>query len=102
MSFQKKETFITIENLSIPQASKKDRLIYQFINYIFSKDPLQKQYDQFGFFPSTVTTGDELNIDPEMKALLQMTTNGLYEIHFFEPILPGEEMRKVWIELKTP
>jgi spermidine/putrescine transport system substrate-binding protein len=95
-----KEGFITIENFSIPKKTNKDALIYAFINYLFTKESIQKHYEAFGFFSSTFNPSTE--IDPEMKQVLLMALSNISHFNFFRALLPSQQMRNLWIEVKTP
>ncbi|HKZ00439.1 MAG TPA: extracellular solute-binding protein [Rhabdochlamydiaceae bacterium] len=94
-------TFITIENLSIPAASDKEKLVYQFINYLYRPQSVVKHYTTFGFFPATLDAMDMFKLDPETQKLLLSSEEDFKKFHFAKTLLPQQQLRDIWVEVKS-
>jgi spermidine/putrescine transport system substrate-binding protein len=84
----KEGTFITIENVAIPISSDKEKLVYAFLNFLYRPDTASSHYNTFGFFPATTNAVKLIDIDFE-------------KLHFIKPLLPEQEMRDLWVEVKS-
>lgn len=97
----KEGTFITIENLCLPKASKKEDKVYQFINFLFEPESIEHHFRAFGFFPSTLHALDTIDADPKIRALIHSTKEDFAKYHFTHPLLPDQKTRDLWVEVKT-
>lgn len=93
--------FLTIENLCIPKASNKDALTYQFINFLFQHESLQKNFDSYGFFPSLDHEVRALGFLKELDLLNQSLSEPKYNIHFFNKSIPQKQLDDMWVEVKS-
>ncbi len=94
-------TFITIENLCIPSATKKQDIIYQFINYLYTPESAAAHYETFGFFPSTLHGIHLMNLDPLARELILSPPEQFHRYHFTQVIMPEDELRDLWVEVKS-
>ncbi len=94
-------SFMTIENLCIPKASQKDDLVYSFINYLYTPDSAAAHFETYGFFPATVHTVDVPNMDEQASRLIRSTPEDFKKFHFLQNILPQQEVRDIWVEVKS-
>jgi spermidine/putrescine transport system substrate-binding protein len=97
----KEGTFITIENLCIPKPSKKETLTYQFINYLYTPQSAMSHYQTYGFFPSTLKAQDIAHLDPQASEILSDSEEHFDKYHFFQNILPQEQVRDIWVDVKS-
>jgi spermidine/putrescine transport system substrate-binding protein len=97
----KEGSFITIENLCIPKKSHKDQLVYSLINYLYTPHSVATHYETFGFFPSTLHTVESLKIDEQAMELLKSSEKDFEKYHFFRNIVPQQEVRDIWVEVKS-
>ncbi len=98
----KEGTFITIENLCIPKASKKQDLVYRFMNYLYRTESSAKHFSTFGFFPSTIHTDQWPDLDPMASKLIHATPEEFGHYRFLhEDDLPEATLRNLWVEVKT-
>jgi spermidine/putrescine transport system substrate-binding protein len=97
----KEGTFITIENLCIPSASKKEKLSYQFINYLFRPESVASHYRTFGFFPSNLKALPLMELDPQAEALIRTSPKDFNKFYLTKVLLPQQELRNLWVEVKT-
>lgn len=97
----KEATFISIENLVIPKHSKKDDLVYQFINYLYEP---QVQAWTIGAAPCYPVIPEALlyiNEVPEYLIDYEYSLKNHKKFIFFQRLLSDEETRNLWIDLKT-
>jgi spermidine/putrescine transport system substrate-binding protein len=94
-------TFLSIENLSIPKMSKKEDLTYKFINYLFREDSVRSHFETFGFFPSTLQSIKNLELDPEAKKLLLSSEEDFKKFYFMQEIIPRNQVNDIWVEIKS-
>lgn len=97
----KEGTFITIENICLPKASKKDDLVYKFINYLFEPESVANHFQLYGFFPSTTHALDQIDVDPKIKSLIMSTERDFAKYHFTQLLLPDQKTRDLWVDVKT-
>jgi spermidine/putrescine-binding protein len=97
----KEGTFITIENFCIPQTSTKENLTYQLINFLYSRPSMKTHYDTYGIFPATIDVMDDLDLDPQARELMTMSSPELRPLHFVRLLTSQEKIRDAWVEIKT-
>jgi spermidine/putrescine transport system substrate-binding protein len=97
----KEGSFITIENICIPKPSKKEDLVYRFINYLCSPKSVAAHYNTYSFFPSTLHALDILGLDEQIAKIMLSTPEEFKKYHFIQNILPQKETRNIWVEIKT-
>lgn len=93
----KEGSFVIIDSFAIPKSSKKEDLIYQFLNYIYEPEVLQKYVDEFNFFSPTRTVF--------LRDVLQefsIPTPALFKkVQFFKNVVPENLLNELWISLKA-
>lgn len=94
-------SFITIENLSIPKASKKETLVYRLINFLYRPQIVASHYRTYGFFPATTNVIDLIDLTPQAASLLTATQEEFSKYHFLQNILPQQEIRDIWVDVKS-
>jgi spermidine/putrescine transport system substrate-binding protein len=97
----KEGTFITIENVCIPKASNKEELVFRFLNYLYSPKSVRTHFTTYGFFPATLNGADVIDVDPQAAELMNATPEEFQKYHFIRTILPEDEIRDIWVEVKT-
>jgi spermidine/putrescine transport system substrate-binding protein len=97
----KEGTFITIENLCVPDASTKEDLVYEFINFIFEPSSIITHYQTFGFFPSCPGALDSLSLDKETREFIYSSSEDFKKFHFIKALFPQQETNDLWIEIKS-
>jgi spermidine/putrescine-binding protein len=90
--------FAAIDSFVIPAASKKDELVYPFINYLFSKDIVQKYVDKFDFFSAVQV---DVEYDDRFAGLTKPTSELFSRVNFFKNVVSKETMNDVLIALKS-
>ncbi|NGX46888.1 MAG: Putrescine-binding periplasmic protein [Chlamydiae bacterium] len=94
-------SFITIENFCIPRASTKEEYIYEFLNYIYRKQSMKMHFEEYGYFPAFLLPYEELTVLPYEKKLLEITPEEFNKLHFFKNLVPQQQVRNFWVELKS-
>lgn len=96
----KEGTFITIENLAIPSASRREKAAYRFINYLYRPDSIKTHWDTFRFFPAVNQGVDHLHLDPKSKAYIYGDKAKFRKYQLVSFPITRERMRKLWISFK--
>lgn len=92
----KEGSFMILDTLMIPASTKKDDLVYDFLNYLYQPDIIKKYADRYNFFPAlqgVVTDKDRYFMTP---------TKSLFSrLRFFSYDIPEQALRDLWIALKS-
>ncbi|MGE5196138.1 MAG: ABC transporter substrate-binding protein, partial [Anaerolineae bacterium] len=89
----KEGSFITIESLCIPKASKKEKLVYRLINFLFRPESIVAHYEAFGFFPSSLHALDKLELNLDMQNLLLDSKENFNRLHFTHLLATEQQLR---------
>jgi spermidine/putrescine-binding protein len=95
-------SFLSIENLSIPAASKKEDLVYELINYLFRLKSIKRHYETYGFFPAALHPSFLLSLKASDRDLIESSLSTFRNYHFTKVLLPYRDIQNLWVELKTP
>lgn len=90
--------FAVIDSFAIPAASKKDDLIYPFINYLFRQDIVKQYVDKFDFFPAVNV---EMESDARFDEFMYPTQELFKKVHFFKNVVSKDVLNDVLITLKA-
>lgn len=97
----KEGTFVTVENFCIPHTSNKENLTYQLINFLYSRPSMKTHYETYGIFPATLDALDDLDLDPDARELMTMSSSELQPLHFARLLTSQEKIRDAWVQIKT-
>jgi spermidine/putrescine transport system substrate-binding protein len=97
----KEGSFITIENFCIPKPSQKEELVFRFINYLCSPKSVAKHFKTYSLFPSTLHGVEQFGVDDHIANLIHSNPEDFKKYHFIRNILPQEETRDIWVDVKT-
>lgn len=97
----KEGTFITVENFAISRASKKEKYIYQFLNYLYDKELQKDLFNDLGFLPVFKIPPEELNVLPYEKKLFEISLEEFSSFQYFQNLVPQQEVRNMWVEIKS-
>lgn len=81
----KEGAFTLIDSFAIPRTSKKDSLIYRFLNYVYTPEVLAHHAQVFGF-ESPIAQQNETNISEKSP-------------NFFRGVISDQELNELWIEV---
>jgi spermidine/putrescine transport system substrate-binding protein len=99
--FPKEGSFILIDALSLSSATKKDAMVYEFINYLFRPEILLHHFLNVPFFPTTRDAKalmQEYNIP---RSIIDAHFNTELTLNFFKNIIPHDVANRVWMNVKT-
>ncbi|MES2199275.1 MAG: extracellular solute-binding protein [Chlamydiota bacterium] len=97
----KEGTFITLESLAIPRLSKKEALTYQLINYLFQEESVRAHFESFAYFPSTLNSIPNLQLNPDVKRLLFSSEEEFKNFYFMHEVMSQQKITDVWVEVKS-
>lgn len=90
--------FALIDSFAIPATTKKDDLVYSFLNYIFHPDVVKKYVDKFDFFPAVKI---DIEYDDRFAHLTEPTEALFNNINFFKNVVSKEILNDVLLYLKS-
>lgn len=94
----KEGCFAVIDSFAIPITTKKDDLIYEFLNYLFQPDIVKKYVDKFDFFPAVKVP---VEYDDRLIQLTEPTEDLFKNINFFKNVISEQTLNDVLISLKS-
>ncbi len=90
-------SFVVIDSLVIPKATMREDFVYQFINYLYRPEVLQKYVDRYGFFSPIKGVSfdrEHLNIPMSLEELFK-------KLHFFDTVISNEVLSRLWIAVRS-
>ncbi|MCK4934793.1 MAG: extracellular solute-binding protein [Simkaniaceae bacterium] len=97
----KKWSFITVESFAIPKHSKKQDLIYAFINFVLEPENYAKLIEKYHLFPAIGNVFPYLNMPKEFEEVYHSTSSASHKFYYFKPLLKEKETRNLWVEVKS-
>ncbi len=97
----KEGSFLTIESFCIPKPSQKEDLVFKFINYLCSAKSVSKHFETYALFPSTLHESAIMQVDEQTSKIMFSTKEDFKKYHFIRNVLPEEETRDIWVEVKN-
>ena len=99
-------SIMTIENFAITQTSKKDDMVYAFMNFMMKPESVAHSYEQIGFFPPTLDVLDRLEIPTMLHSLLALSKLEFEKFHLvrydrLSKILNAHELQDAWVQIKA-
>ena len=93
-------TVASIENLVIVDKSKKDDLVYMFINHLYKSGCIKQTYKKYGYLP--VITSFLQSIDFSYIGGIDHFFGPYFDkIHLIKRLLPRKRMSALWLALKA-
>ncbi len=86
-------SFATIDSFVIPQATKKDDLVYQLINFLYRYEVVEHNSSKYGFCSPLIQTKLENKLCPDEAQFKQL--------HFFKNVLTSQQIQDLWIAVKA-
>jgi len=94
-------SFISIENISIPVNSKKDDLVYTFLNYIYNPKQMGPDCNVFLNFPATTDVYPYLEVSDDYIHFLKNSEEYQGKLHFIRHLIPEKRSRAIWVKVKS-
>lgn len=92
----KEGSFLVIDVLLLPYTTQKEDLVYEFINYLYKPEILQKYADRYNFFPVR-----EGVTSCENRFFLTPAQSLFSSLRFFTYAISEQQLRELWIALKS-
>ncbi len=92
----KEGSFIVIDVMLLPHTTKKEDLVYEFLDYLYKPDILQKYADRYNFFPVR-----EGVTSCENRFFLTPAQSLFSSLRFFTYAISEQQLRELWIALKS-
>ena len=89
----KEGTFALIDMFAIPKASKKEDLVYQFLNYLYQPKIIEYHMQEFGFC-SPIST-----VSLQLPKPFCPTIEEFRRFEFFKNVVPEDQLNKIWISV---
>lgn len=93
--------FVCIENLCIPKPSQKQELVYKFINFLFSKKSVATHFENFGIFPSTLQSYEDVDMHPTLRKILYFSVENPSKLLFLKELVSQKDLHDMWTSLKV-
>ena len=93
-------SFLSLENVSIPAATRKEDLVYEFLNYIYSPESVAAHYETFGFFPPTLNALHLMELDPQQRRS-SAHSRRIQTLPIHKVVATQQQMRDLWVEVKA-
>lgn len=95
-------TYIAIENLALPIKTTKQDQVYALINYLYRAESISSHFQTYHFFPAIQNAYNYLQVEPQLQGLVDVARSFKREkLHFTRKLLPDQELRDLWIEVKA-
>ena len=94
-------SFILIDNLVISAASKKEDMVYEFINYLYQPEVVKHHYQNYPFLPVTKNLKELMEENNEPSAIIKAHFDESLQLSFFKNVIPETIANDVWIAIKT-
>jgi len=93
--------FVTIEHCVIPVGSDKSDLVYQFLNYIYSRESFKEHFAQYAFIPARYDVIDDLPATDEQKRIMKSSPEQFQRLRFIRDIVPDDVKNYMWVDIKS-
>ncbi len=95
------KTFITIENMAITSSSVHEEYVYEFLNYLYQPEIIEKHFESFAFIPPRADVIESLSIDQEAKKRMISSQEDFKRYLFFTQQLSELDRQKIWMTVKS-
>lgn len=97
----KEGVFVTIESIALVKNSKKDNLIYPFLNYLYSSDVIQHNFETFSYLPALIPQKLRESLSDEMIPFITPEPGDFKTLLFFKPFEDEKKIQDLWIKVKA-
>lgn len=101
----KEGTILTIENIAALKNSKKDAMIYAFIDFIYRPEIVKEHFESHLFFPALKTVYPDLEIAKSIRDLIELPesvfkTCDFFKIDSLKNGLGEQDLQYLWLSIK--
>lgn len=94
-------TFITIEHCALPVASQKEDLVYQFLNFFYTKEAFKHHFELLRSCPARTDVIASLDATAQQKEIMYSSPEAFQNYHFIRDIVSEQRKHDLWITLKS-
>lgn len=94
-------SFMVADCFALSAATKKDDLIYTFINYMYKKEHIQHHFDTYTFFPATSDVEELFKKARVPQSIIDAHTVLTDNFTFFRPTIPEDSLQNMWLSIKS-
>lgn len=94
-------SFITIENIALSKKAKNIPLAHKFIDYILSDSSMEKHFETYSFFPSTIHQLTHVNLDKEAQEIIATRAELFKKLQFIHELSTQEQIQDTWVKIKV-
>lgn len=92
-------SFITLDTIALPAQTKKDDLVYKFINFIYQKEVMKHVVKRFAYFPARKDVLSELDLS--CLGGLTNVFKRFDKVQLFTPLVPLHQISHIWMRVKS-
>ncbi len=96
-----KNTFITIESFAIPKNTENLDPIYEFLNYCYNPQNVAPHIQRVPLFPADPRALAYVDQPTLYFEILNQLKDRKENLYYFKYLLPEEEIRNAWVEVKA-
>lgn len=93
--------FMLVDSFVLSQATEKQDLVYQFLNFVFSQKVQEHHFQELSYFPTTVELKEYLGRSSTPRAIYNAFFNKDNRLFLLQNTIPAEEISDLWIGLKA-
>lgn len=93
--------FVSIESCVIPKESKKENLVYEFMNFFFTKESFVHHFGEQLFCPARLDVIDELPATERQKVIMRSSKNSFDKYLFIRDLVSEQKRYDTWIAVKS-
>ena len=87
-------SFLMVDCFLLAKSTTKDEYIYQFLNYLYRPEVIEKYVNRFYFFPTVKS------VTVEWSDLFDRGNTVLEQLRFLNYSFSDQQLRKVWVTVK--
>ncbi len=96
-----RQTFVTIENCALSQATEHEDVIYALLNSLYQTENVARHCEQFSFFPATLSAREHIGGSEQQQELAFLNPTDFSRLFFFKKQLDQIDLIRVWARIKS-
>jgi len=97
----KEGSVIAMENFVITAKSKKEDMVYEFLNYVFEKKNMKQIYDLYGYLPPFKSILHKLDLSYLGVDLRHFFGDYYKKVSLIKTLLPRKQLYALWLSIKA-
>lgn len=94
-------SFISIENFCLSKGCQNEDLVYELLNFLYREESIKTHFFEFGLIPAYLLPFEQLASYPYEKRLFAIDAEEFARFRFFTNIAPQQEIRDIWVDVKS-